>query len=424
MTGNETSIDGREITVEEAGQVFVDSRAFTQPERFHAAAAKLRSEDPVHWVESPNAYPFYVVTRHADLMEVELNHEVFLNEPRSVLASKEADDNRAEMGGHLIKSLISMDGTEHKAHRDVLRHWFRPGNLKRLQGRVDELSQEAVQKMVDAGGEIDFASEIAMQFPLQVILSILGLPESDYQRMLQLTQELFGAEDPEFKRDEDALAGVMATVAEFVAYFDGITAQRKANPTDDLSSVIANAEVDGEPIGHLEQLGLYIIAATAGHDTTSASIAGGMQAFIENPDQLELLRRKPELLRSAVDEIARWTSPVKHFMRTANVDYQLGDTAIKAGEDVLLSYWSANRDEDVFEDPFRFDITREPNNHIAFGFGVHFCLGVMLAKMELRSFFGALIPRLSSVELAGDPELVRSVFVSGPKHLPIRYELT
>jgi cytochrome P450 len=149
-----------------------------------------------------------------------------------------------------------------------------------------------------------------------------------------------------------------------------------------------------------------------------------MQVLIENPDQLELLRQNPDLLRSAVEEIVRWTSPVKHFMRTANADYQLGDTLIKEGQDVLLSYWSANRDEAVFDDPLRFDVTRDPNNQVAFGFGVHFCLGVMLAKMELRSFFGALIPRLNSVELAGDPELVRSLFVSGPKHLPIKYDLS
>jgi cytochrome P450 len=424
MTDTETTVDGGDMTIEEAGRVFVDSSAFTQPARFHAAAAKLRAEDPVHWVESPSVYPFYVVTRHADVLEVEHHHEVFLNEPRSVLGSKGADDARVAMGGHLIKSLIAMDGEEHKAHRDVVRHWFRPGNLKRLQSGVDELSQSLIQKMVDAGGEIDFATEIAMEYPLRVILSILGLPESDYPRMLQLTQELFGAEDPEFKRDDDSLAGVMATVAEFVAYFDDITAKRRANPTEDLASVIAHAEVDGKPIGHMEQLGLYIITATAGHDTTSASIAGGMQALIENPDQLELLRQNPDLLRSAVEEIVRWTSPVKHFMRTANADYQLGDTLIKEGQDVLLSYWSANRDEAVFDDPLRFDVTRDPNNQVAFGFGVHFCLGVMLAKMELRSFFGALIPRLNSVELAGDPELVRSLFVSGPKHLPIKYDLS
>jgi len=187
--------------------------------------------------------------------------------------------------------------------------------------------------------------------------------------------------------------------------------------------VIANGIVDGEPIGHKEQLGYYIIAATAGHDTTSNTMSGGMQALIENPDQLARLQADPSLMATAIDEMIRWTTPVKHFMRTATVDYDLRGTTIKAGQDVLLSYWSANRDEDVFDDPFRFDIGRTPNKHLAFGFGVHYCLGAMLARMELKALFGALLPRLKSVELAGNPELIRSTFVSGLKRLPIRYQL-
>ena len=213
------------------------------------------------------------------------------------------------------------------------------------------------------------------------------------------------------------------TVAEFVQYFDGITADRQANPTDDLASVIANGIIEGEPIGHKEQLGYYIIAATAGHDTTSNAMSGGLLALIEHPDELARLQADPSLLTTAVDEMIRWTSPVKHFMRTATEDYEIRGTTVQAGQDVLLSYWSANRDEDVFHDPFRFDIGRTPNKHLAFGFGVHYCLGAMLARMELKSLFGALLPRLHHVELAGDPALTRSTFVSGLKRLPIRYEL-
>jgi cytochrome P450 len=242
--------------------------------------------------------------------------------------------------------------------------------------------------------------------------------------MLQLTQEIFGAEDDEFKRDADTLTGLMQTVAEFVAYFDGITAERQAQPTDDLASVIANGIIDGEPIGHREQLGYYIIAATAGHDTTSNSMAGGLQALIEHPDELRRLQSDPSLLGTAVDEMIRWTSPVKHFMRTATADYDVRGTTVRAGQDVLLSYWSANRDEEVFADPFRFDVARTPNKHLAFGFGIHYCLGAMLARMELKALFGALLPRLHHIELAGEPQLSRSYFVSGLKHLPIRYELS
>jgi cytochrome P450 len=317
-----------------------------------------------------------------------------------------------------------MDDPEHRDHRNLTSEWFLPKNLAKLDARLQQLADRSVQQMLDAGGEVDFAAQIAIQYPLYVILAILGLPEGDYPRMLRLTQELFGAEDPDFKRDDDTMAGIIQTVADFVNYFDGITADRKANPTGDLASVIANGIVNGEPIGHKEQLGYYIIAATAGHDTTSNSMSGGLLALIEHPEELARLKADPSLMATAVDEMIRWTSPVKHFMRTATVDYDIRGTTVKAGQDVLLSYWAANRDEEVFADPFRFDVGRSPNKHLAFGFGVHYCLGAMLARMEMKALFGALLPRLEHVELAGEPELVRSTFVSGLKRLPIRYRMS
>jgi cytochrome P450 len=409
-------------TLEECGLAFLTGATFQDEAFFHRVSTKLRHEDPVHWVEHPDFNPFYVLTKHADILDVELHPAEFLNAPRAILGTKTTDAER-EMQGHLVKSLVQMDDPEHRAHRNLTADWFLPKNLAKLQHRLDQLAERSLQQMVDAGGEVDFASDIAMQYPLYVILAILGLPESDYPRMLRLTQELFGAEDPEFKRDEDAHAGLLQTVADFVNYFDGITADRKAHPTDDLASVIANGIVDGQPIGHKEQLGYYIIAATAGHDTTSNSMSGGMQALIEHPDQLARLQADPSLMATAVDEMIRWTSPVKHFMRTATVDFEIRGTTVKAGQDVLLSYWSANRDEDVFTDPFTFDVGRTPNKHLAFGFGIHYCLGAMLARMEMKALFSALLPRLEHVELTGEPQLTRSTFVSGLKHLPIRYRL-
>lgn len=411
-----------DLSLKECGEAFLTGQSFTSEDFFHGVAAKLRRESPVHLVEHPDFNPFYVLTKHADVLDVELHPTEFLNEPRCILGNKEADSIR-EMQGHLVKSLVQMDDPEHRLHRNLTADWFLPKNLAALDGRLAELADRSIQQMVDAGGEIDFASEVAMQYPLYVILAILGLPESDYQRMLKLTQELFGAEDDEFKRDDNALQGILATVADFFAYFDNLTADRKANPTSDLSSVIANGMIEGQPIGHREQLGYYTIAATAGHDTTSNAMAGGMKALLDHPDQLERLQNDMSLLPLAVDEIIRWTSPVKHFMRTATRDYDIRGTTIKQGEDVLLSYWSANRDEDVFDDPFRFDVGRTPNKHLAFGFGVHYCLGAMLARMELKALFGALLPRLKKIEYAGTAQLTKSTFVSGVKHLPIRYEL-
>ena len=411
-----------DLSLEQCGQAFLSGALFTDEQMFHGVTAKLRREAPVHLVEHPDFNPFYLVTKHADVLEVELHPTEFINGPRAVLLNK-AGDEIQELQGHIVKSLVQMDDPEHRLHRNLTADWFLPKNLAKLDSRLEELAQRSIDQMVAAGGEIDFASEIAMQYPLYVILAILGLPESDYPRMLRLTQELFGADDDEFRRNPDALAGILETVADFTRYFDQLTADRRANPTDDLSSVIANGVIDGQPIGDKERLGYYTIAATAGHDTTSNAMAGGLRALIEHPDQLARLQNDMSLLPNAVDEIIRWTTPVKHFMRRATRDYDLRGVTVKEGQDVLISYWSANRDDDAFPDPFRFDIGRSPNKHLAFGFGVHYCLGAMLARMELKALLGALLPRLKKVELAGTPQLTRSTFVSGVKHLPIRYEL-
>jgi cytochrome P450 len=284
--------------------------------------------------------------------------------------------------------------------------------------------------MAELGGECDFARDIAMQFPLHVILSILGLPESDYPRMLQLTQELFGSEDPELARGKDP-ADLLQVLQDFIGYFTTLTEDRRANPAGDLASTIANGRLGGsaddphagEPMGIVETISYYVIVATAGHDTTSSAMAGGVQALIEHPDQLQRLRDDPGLLDTAVDEIVRWVTPVKHFMRTATEPYVVGGHELRPGDMVLLSYPSANRDDDVFDDPFRFDVGRSPNPHLAFGFGAHYCLGAKLAKMEIKALLTELVPRLRSIELAGEPALSHATFVSGLKHLPVRYDV-
>jgi cytochrome P450 len=240
--------------------------------------------------------------------------------------------------------------------------------------------------------------------------------------MLKLTQELFGSDDDEFKRGVDG-EEQMSALLEMFEYFTALTASRRENPTEDLASTIANAKVDGEPLSDIDTISYYAIIAAAGHDTTSATISGGMLALIENPDQHGRLGGDLNLMPLATEEMIRWVTPVKAFMRTAAEDATVGGVLIAAGDSVLLSYVSGNRDEDVFHDPFRFDVTRDPNKHIAFGYGVHFCLGAALARMEVSSFFTELLPRLDSVELAGHPQHVATTFVGGLKHLPIRYAL-
>jgi len=281
-----------------------------------------------------------------------------------------------------------------------------------LKLRVDELAKTYVDKMLAVGPECDFVQEVAVNYPLFVIMSLLGIPESDFPRMLKLTQELFGSDDSEFKRgssNEDQLPALL----DMFGYFNGVTGARREHPTEDLASAIANARIDGEPLSDIDTVSYYLIVATAGHDTTSATISGGLHGLIENPDQLDRLRDNLDLMPLATEEMIRWAAQ----------DTTVRGVPIAAGESVLLSYVSANRDEDVFADPFRFDIGRDPNKHLAFGYGVHFCLGAALARMEVNSFFTELVPRLKSIQLNGDPEHVATTFVGGLKHLPVRYSL-
>ena len=410
------------MTPQEAGQVFVDPAAYADPDRFHAACAVLRAEDPIHLIEHPDFAPFHVITKHADVLEIELHNKEWENAPRPVIANLEADRRREEQGD-LLRTLIHMDDPDHRSYRGLAADWFLPKNLAKLEGRLAELAGMSAQRMVELGGRCDFARDIAMQYPLQVILSILGLPESDFPRMLKLTQELFGSADPELSRGV-SMEDLIAVVQDFFAYFTELTEARKAEPTDDLASVIANATLDGAPIGIMEQISYYVIVATAGHDTTASAMAGGMQALIEHPDQLARLQADPSLIPSAVDEIIRWVTPVKHFMRNATTEYTLRGHTFQPGDAVLLSYPSANRDEEVFADPFSFDVGRTPNKHLAFGFGVHYCLGAMLARMEIKAMLTELLPRLTRIELAGEPAEMQTLFVGGLKRLPISYDIT
>ena len=241
--------------------------------------------------------------------------------------------------------------------------------------------------------------------------------------MLRLTKAILGSTDREITSGASAGESRRRAIEEFFAYFALLIADRRERPTGDLASVIANARIDGRPISEMEAVSYYVIIATAGHDTTSASIAGGLHALLEYPSELEKLRRSPELLPLAVEEMLRWVSPVRHFFRTATDSYVLRGRPIAPGDSLMMCYPSANRDEDVFDDPFRFKIERAQNRHVAFGFGVHQCLGLHLARLEMKAFFSELLSRVDHIELAGEPAWIESSVVSGLKHLPIRYAM-
>ena len=398
--------------------------------RLHAILTDLRKNDPVHWTAPEGVRPYWAVTKHADILEVEKLNEIFHNEPRSTLMDIEAEKSLAAMWGgpdpktgrvSPLRTLIDMDGADHRAYRGLTQPWFMPGNIKKLEARVHELSKRYVDKMMEIGPECDFTKAIAVYYPLHVIMSIMGVPETDEPRMLKLTQELFGGTDPDMQRPGSTETSNV--ILDFFSYFQGITAERRACPGEDLASVIANGKVNGCPLGDIETASYYIIVATAGHDTTASTIAGGLQALIQNPSEMKKLKENPALLNSAVEEMIRWTTPVQHFMRTAMQDYELRGRTIKKGDALSLLYISGNRDEDVFADPFAFKVDRDPNWQVAFGFGAHVCLGQHMARMEIKAFFAELLKRLDHIEQVGEAKRVQSVFVSGLKTLPVRYSI-
>lgn len=392
-------------------------------EAWHEAVGEIRRSQPVVLVDTPGYEPFWALTRHADVFAVSRDSKTWASTPRVVLGPDSEYERMVTSGMPLPKSLVHLDGTDHRDHRAVTSDWFRPAAVATRQPRIDDIAEEFIAKLESMGGRCDFAKDIAVPFTLRVIMDIYGVPPEDEPLMLELTQGIFGAADPEYLGDAtEPGAKVLESVMRFIGFFNEMTSDRRACPADDLATVIANGQVNGCPMDDEHRLWYFIIVATAGHDTTSFALAGGMEELARRPDQFAALAANPDLINGAADEVLRWTSPVRHFMRYAQTDTSIGGVEVPEGGRVLLSYPSANRDEDVFTDADHFDITRsDADRLITFGVGAHFCLGVQFAKRELRTMLGKLSQRLAHVELDGNPEYAQSHFVSGVKHLPISY---
>ena len=391
----------------------------------HEQFSWMRANEPLKYLSPEGFDPFWNVTRYDDIKAIEGNKAVFINDPRPTLGQKMMTQMLQQITGrkHLVRSLVQMDDPDHMRYRRLTQGWFMGSNLRKLQQRVDELAVHYVDRMGEMGGECDFVKDVAIWFPLRVIMSIFGVPEEDEPLMLKLTQELFGSTDPDVARSFDMM-DFMNVVLDFEKYFAELTEARRQNPTDDVASLIANAQIDGQQLPQHETNGYYMIIATAGHDTTSSSTAGGLLELINNPEQMTKLRADVDgLMPTAIDEMIRWVSPVRHFMRTATEDCEIGGQMIREGESAILWYPSANRDERVFDSPFEFRIDRKDAKQIAFGFGAHVCLGQHLAKMEMASLYRALLARVDRIELAGEPQYTQSTFVGGLKTLPIRYRM-
>lgn len=412
------TMDAREL-----GNAVVATSTYAEPARYHEMFARLRRERPVAWMEPDGYEGFWAVSKLKDIQEVELNARLFVNAPRSVLRSEAMNDQvRAVNNGRpfMFHTLTTMDAETHTQYRRLTQSWFLPAKVKALEADIRQLANDYIDKMVAMGGTCDFARDIAVWFPLRVIMRILGVPPEDEPMMLLLTQQIFGPDDPDIK-DSEFKGDLVETVKSFFGYFRDLNASRRSDPRDDVSTVLATSLIDGEPVPEHEALSYYILIATAGHDTTSSTLSGGMLALMQNPDQYRALRERPEELPRAIDEMLRWVSPVTHFFRTATQDYDLRGQKVRAGDSLLMCYPSANRDEEIFEHPFRFDIGRPPNKHVAFGYGPHVCLGQFLAKLELRVFLEEFLRRIEHVEVAGEPAWLAANFVGGLKRLPMRF---
>lgn len=404
-------------------EAITDPHTFTDPAALHGLLARIRTTDPLPYIQAEDYAPFWLVSRHADIMEIERNAEQFINAPRqAILPISYELKARAASGGQetisYMRNLIMMDGDEHKSYRNITQTYFTPKGLAGLIGDIEALAKEFIGRMDGADGEIDFA-DVAMAFPLRVIMTMLGVPAEDEPLMMRLTQQTLSSQDPEFQAE----GGARKAMLQMYDYFKKIINDLRETPNETLASVVANARIDGELLADRDVFGYFNIIATAGHDTTSYSLTGGMLAFLQNPDQLAKLRADPALMPLAVEEVLRWTAPVKHFCRTALRDCTVAGKQIKAGDYLLLSFPSGSFDEKVYEDPFTFRIDRKPNRHLAFGTGPHVCLGQYLARFELQSFFRELLDRVEHIELAGEPRFVEGSFVGGVKYLPVRYTM-
>jgi hypothetical protein len=350
--------------------------------------------------------------------------EVFKSEGRFILFPEMPDGGPSLEEAPPLKMLVNMDPPEHRDYRGLISHWFTPRVVSRLESRLEEITHELFDDLARRSpGETEFVNEIAAVQPLRMITEMLGIPREKEGFVLKVTNENFGIEDPEFQREGDTREDRLGFLSEAFEYVTGLLQDRRENPRKDLTTVFAEAKLNGEDPPVFELLSNYFLVMVAGHDTTRNAIAGGLLALLENPGELEKLRRDPSLSEIAAEEIVRWTTPVNHFSRTATRDYELRGQRIKAGDSVALFYASANRDEEVFEDPFTFRIDRDPNPHLGFGVGEHFCLGAHLARLDLKVFFRIFAERVKSMEITGPVERLHASFVPGPKKIPVRYEI-
>jgi cytochrome P450 len=403
----------------------IDPLDLVDPARFarrgypHSVWTRLRAEAPVaHF--APDGYrPFWAVTKHADIVQIASQPVRFSNAHGIILGPADAVAVPSEM-------VVTLDPPRHGPMRRVASVHFTPRALRAKASDIERIAVEILDQAATAGAtdECDFVERIAAPLPIAVISWILGVPRPDWGLLFRWTNEVIGKDDPEYRRPgETPNQTIRRARSELHAYFKRLIERRRSDPQDDLVSELIRATIDGTPLTEEQLLSYCELMVEAGNETTRNAISGGLLAFCEHRGEWERLRRRPELVSDAVEEILRWVSPIAHFTRTAMEDCEVQGAKIRTGEQVALFYASGNRDEEVFADPFVFRVDRRPNRHLAFGFGEHFCMGAHVARVELETIFRHLLARLESFEPSGPVERLSSAVNGGLKHLPLRYRL-
>jgi cytochrome P450 len=405
--------------------------SYRDEDTYRGAYKWLREHMPLAQAQVQGYDPLWLVTKFDDIRQIERDPDSFHAGDENPILNDQANDAfQRSMNNGSIRVLDVhpyLDQPEHRQVRLVANDWFSAANQRTFAEEMRRHARNSVEQLLELGDEADFYTDFAQAFPLRVIMSLMGVPESEELRMHKLTQEFFGTHDPDMQRNEVRLEPTAAAqmwaaaIADFFAYFSELSADRRANPRQDLATLLVNSTMNGAPLEERYINGYYLAALTAGHDTTAATIAGGMWGLLRYPEQWSKLKADPGAIKGFVDESVRWTSPVRHFMRSAAREVQIRGQHIGAGDRLMLLFASANRDEDHFVAPDEFRIDRiEP--HIGFGFGPHMCIGMHTAKLEMTILWEELLPHLSSVELAGEVKLAPTNFVGGLQQLPIRFK--
>jgi cholest-4-en-3-one 26-monooxygenase len=402
----------------------------------------LRREAPVYWYEREDIEPFWAITRHADVLAISRDPSTFINGGRRLrLASIGEEILMTEGFKGFAKEqgwdpgeppdMVFMDDPRHRKFRLLTSSAFTPGRLRALEPRIEKLATgfaaefaETLGRRTAEAGSCDFVREYSVKLPLAAIGDLMGLPPGDWMRALVWTNAMLGDIHPSSQVEGESPGGAARrAVLEMRAYFDALMEERRdaGAGSECLVDMLLRARLDGEPLTDQQLHGYLLLLTAAGNETTRNATTGGLIALLENPDQRDLLCERPELVNSAVEEILRWTSPVVQFARTVTKDVEIRGQKIREGDTVGVFYPSANRDEDVFEDPDRFDVTRQPNHHLAFGHGSHFCLGANLARVELRAAIRALLPILPRMELVDAGVRIPHLHVPGFRSLAVRY---